>query len=278
MSAIHEAALVVSLCALAVVAAALTLGWMPWLRSLVWSGRLPRRLGALPSEEVPADEAPRGWKCAQLLVSPDQGEIRLAGVTIGGAYRVEDVAACVLGRGHLPPSLSCECGFYAFSERMDAENMLACRFGYDEQVVVRVLCEVDLSGTVIVCDRGYRAERQRVLSIGLLPWCADCAATGRLVPARLVGTEGRLPTGAWVSVDELHASQGLHPSVRVRKEWAALRPLCEGCGELVGRTGTAFTLFTAAQRLGTEVRWLDAGLIAGERVLAGHRPRRLWNP
>ncbi len=268
----------VSLCAFAVIAAALTLGWMPWLRSLVWSGRLPRRLGALPTEEVPADEAPRGWKCAQLLVSPDERKIRLAGVTIGGAYCVEDVAACVLGRGHLPPALSCECGFYAFSDRADAENMLACRFGYDEQVVVRVLCEVDLSGTVIVCDRGYRAERQRVLSIGLLPWCADCAASGRLVRASVVGTEGRLPTTSWVSVDEVHASQGLHPSVRVRREWAALRPLCETCAERVGRGGVVLSLFATTQRMGTEVGWLDAGLIAGERVLAGHRPRRLWNP
>ncbi len=264
-----------------VIVAAVGLCGVRWLRAFVWGGGLPGRLGALPVEEVDADAAPRGWKCAQLLVSPDGAKVRLAGVAIGGAYAVDDVAVCVVGRRHTPPVLSCECGFYAFSDRADAVELLACRLGYDGQVVVRVLCEVDLAGTVIVCDRGYRAERQRVLQLGVLPWCADCAAEGWLKTAELFGADGRpaefAPLAALPPTGPARMIL-IDPSVRLRRQWSALRPLCRRCAESVRVGGVVLTPLQLADRLGTEVRWLDQALVPVQRVLASHQRIPGWGP
>ncbi|MFN2557235.1 MAG: hypothetical protein ABR592_10285 [Nitriliruptorales bacterium] len=244
----------------------------PRLRAWAWSGGLPLRVGALPVEDVEAHEAPRGWKCAQLVVSLDGRQIRLAGLAVGGVYGAEDVAVCLRGAEHLPPALDCVCGFYAFSERRDAARLLARRLDYTGHVI-SVLCEVDLSGTVIVCDHGFRAERQRVLQVGLLPWCAGCAAYGRLVPASLLSAE-HAPEGITrLTFAGANHSLAAYRRAQLRRSWEPLRPLCERCAGAQGDEG--LSLLQLAERLGTEVRWLDADLIAPSRVLAGHRPHPL---
>lgn len=263
-----------------VVVAAFGFALVPWLRAFVWTGRLPGGWGALPVEDVASEDAPRGWKCAQLLIAPEAGAVRLAGVAIGGVYSAEDVAVCAFNRHHPSPCLRCECGFYAFCERMDAAGLLARRIGYDGQVVVRALCEVELSGTVIVCDHGYRAERQRVLQVGVLPWCADCAARGSLARARLLGADPRpapVPPPA-LSYAKQAATEAIHLAVRLRLTWPVLRPLCLRCADAAGPSAAALTLAEAAGRLGTEVCWLDPGLVSGQRVLAAHRPRFTAGP
>jgi hypothetical protein len=248
------------------------------VRAFIWGGGLPGRLGALPVDDVPAESAPRGWKCAQLLASPDGTTVRLAGVAIGGTYVAEDTAVCAFNREHEVPSLACECGFYAFNDREQAIDLLACAVGVGGQVVVRALLEVDLGGTVIECERGYRAEHQQVLSVGLLPWCADCAVRGELVRATVIGG---LPKPPLVSARartyaQQAAARSVHPSVRLRLSWGALRPLCGSCVETLGERALALDLVEIANHLATEVIWLDADLVPGDRVLAGHRPRPPW--
>lgn len=244
------------------------------VRALVWRGGLPGRLGALPVEHVEAHEAPRGWKCAQLLLSPDADEVRLAGVSIGGSYRAEDRAACVRSRPHRPPALSCECGFYAFLDRDRAVDLLARRSGYDGDIIVRALCEVEFSGTVVEHEHGYRAEFQQVLGVGLLPWCADCAIQGRLEQARWLGSDGRpaLSLGDWGPAAAV-LRERLHPSVRLLQEWSPLRPACDTCARGLRPGADVFRLADVAARLGTEVRWLPPSAVSNERVLASHRPR-----
>lgn len=156
------------------VVAAVALAGIGRIQHFVWVGRLPRRIGALPRESVPAHRAPRGWKCAQLVLSPDRATVRLAGISLGCAYRVDDAAVCVRGRRHDPPALDCECGFYAFRDRDDAIGLLASRVGFSERVV-QVVCEVELAATVVEYDRGFRGGAQRVLDVRVLPWCAPCA-------------------------------------------------------------------------------------------------------
>jgi hypothetical protein len=257
----------------------LSLRWAHQIRAFVWSGRLPGRRGALPEVEVSADAAPRGWKCAQVVLDPVTGDVGLAGVAIGGLYAADDHAVCAFNRHHEVPDLACECGFYAFIDRSEAVDLLACAVGFGRSVVVRTLCEVDLLGTVIECDHGFRASRQRVLSVGLLPWCAACAARGDLVHASYLG-------GRWMahgdtyeevrSYAQLAARRSIHTSVRARLERVPLRPLCDSCRLAIEPEGVALTLTEVANRLGTEVRWLDTALVPVDRVLTVHRPRPPW--
>lgn len=244
------------------------------VRSLVWRGQLPGRLGALPVEEVASHDAPRGWKCAQLLLAPDGSEVRLAGVSIGGSYRADDRAACVRSRPHQPPALSCECGFYAFLDRDRAVDLLARRSGYDGDIIVRALCEAEFTGTVVEHEHGYRAEHQRILGVALLPWCADCAVSGRLTHARWLRTDGRpaLSLGDWGPAAAV-LRERLHPSVRLLQEWSPLRPYCDRCATPAEADSETMSLGEVASRIGTELRWLDPDEVSEERVLASHRPR-----
>lgn len=239
------------------------------LRALAWGGGLPGSMGALPVVEVPADEAPRGWKAAQVLCSPDGRQLQLAGISVGGCYSVEDRAVCVRGHPHAPPDLGCACGFYALRRRRDAVSLLARRFGLGGGVVARTLLEVDLAGTVIEHDDGFRAEAQRVLAIRLLPWCATCAGLGIMVAATCLATDGRpaLPATAWGP----YATSVVHESQAPLREWPALRPSCAGCADRIEAPGRTLSLPQVAAALGTEVSWLDAAEVAPARVLASHR-------
>ncbi|MFP5252176.1 MAG: hypothetical protein ACLGH4_00075 [Actinomycetes bacterium] len=259
------------------------------VRAWVWSGRLPGRLGALPVVDVEHHEAPRGHKTAQLLLEPPApdtagGRIRLAGVSIGGVYEVEDVAVCVRGAAHEVPDLACACGFHAFTDRDEATALLARRFGFGGAVIARALLEVDLSGTVIEHDRGFRAGGQRVLAVRLLPWCADCAEAGRLAPAVELGTDGRPAVGAvdWDAREWGEGAAGLrarlHPTQRPLQIWAPLRPVCADHADALRLDGTVLPLVEVAQRLGTEVAWLDPATVPPARVLAGHRPPAGFTP
>lgn len=259
-------------------AALLLAGWRQ-LQALVWGGRLPGRLGALPVEETGPEGAPRGFKAAQLLLSPDGRRVRLAGVAMGGLYEVEDGAVCILGRGHEPPHLACECGFYAFAARREAADLLGRRLGFDQEVVVETLCSVDLAGTVIVCERGYRAGWQRVLDVGVLPWCAACAGRGILEAAAALGADAppapvpRLTGHGQLAAEALDR---LHPAARQRREWAALRPLCGSCAAETPPGGTVLGLVELTGALGTEVGWLEPDLVPPHRVLAAHRGSHRW--
>ncbi|MDX1619801.1 MAG: hypothetical protein R3320_02340 [Nitriliruptorales bacterium] len=241
-------------------------------RALVWRGLLPGQVGALPVEDVESHEAPRGWKCAQLLLGPDWEQVRLSGISIGGSYRADDEAVCVRKRSHRPPALDCECGFYAFSERDRAVDLLARRCGFDGDVVVRALLEVEFYGTVIEHEEGSRGELQRVLGLWLLPWCADCAAAGRLTRAQMLACDGQpaLRLSDW-GPGALILQERLHLTVQMLQHWSPLRPVCDGC--LTRSEDHPVSLADLAAALRTEVAWLDADVVDPDRVVASHRPR-----
>ena len=241
-------------------------------RALVWRGLLPGKVGALPVEDVPSHEAPRGWKCAQLLLSPDRDEVRLSGISIGGSYQAVDAAVCVRKRRHTPPALECECGFYAFDDRNRALELLARRCGFDGDVVVRALLEVEFRGTVVEHELGARAELQQVLGLWLLPWCADCAATGNLVQAVALASDGEpaLRLNDW-GPGALVLQERLHVSVRMLQQWSPLRPLCGRC--LDGAHNHVLRLPDVAAALGTEVGWLAPDVVDPDLVVTSHRPR-----
>jgi hypothetical protein len=178
-----------------------------WLRTAAWQGRLPWRLGALPVEDRASHDPPRGYKVARLVVDPGGGAGGFLGLTVGGLYGADTSASCEVLQGSLPPprrlgrrarprqhdapDLGCTCGFYAFQDRAGAEALLSTRPPVSRLFGLALL-EVDLAGTVIEFDRGFRASRQRVLGVGVPPWCVPCATAGRARRAqRFAGLAGR---------------------------------------------------------------------------------------
>jgi hypothetical protein len=200
-----------------------------------------RRWLALPEER--GDEARRGYKTAQVLVAADGTSATLAGITVGGRYKAEDRAHCA-NRGCEPPGLDCACGFYAFTSRAEAVELLretlACNGLRD-----KALLTVELDGTVLQYERGYRGERQRVLGVQFERQCAGCRREGVGRPATHLAADSafRLPTIARYVSPSVAASRGLLP----------VRPVCD---EHLPMGAVVLGLPEVAGLLGTEVTWL----------------------
>lgn len=92
----------------------------------------------------------------------------------GDSYKKDDSATCKEFPDHVPPVSGCECGFYAFKERRDAQFELSINPGL-------FLIEVDLFGLGFVHKYGYRAESQRVNSLIAPKRCMRC----KTLPARI---------------------------------------------------------------------------------------------
>jgi hypothetical protein len=257
---------------------------------------------ALPTESRGSADRPTGAKVARIIAAPEGPQGSFLGLTVGGRYGSEGTATCEILDGTLPPprrwgrrrppaahrvpDLDCSCGFYAFKDRGRALDLLT-----DRPPVSRLfgtfLLEVDLAGTVVEFDRGFRAGQQRVLGVTVPPWCVACAADGEAVRATaLAGLAGRsLAAALQRELPRLPAAYRLALSVhhsalldRLAGD-AALRPVCDPHVEAddpeagwVGET-VALELPELAARLGTEVRWLD-----GELDVRGFVEARSWTP
>lgn len=250
-----------------------------------WWGRFGRRR-ALPVEHRASVDRPVGYKVARLIAEPTAAAGAFLGLTVGGVYGSEAHARCEVLDGGLPPprswgrrvvppphtapDLGCSCGFYAFKELGTATELLSTRPPVG-RLFGTALLAVDLAGTVIEFDRGYRASHQRVLGAELPPWCLPCAAGGKAERARQVlGVAGlRLQAGLDGEVPRLSSAYRLavivhHAALLERLAGrAALRPVCDhhAAGRDGGRDGPdddviVLELPELAARLGTEVRWL----------------------
>lgn len=150
-----------------------------------------------------ADEPIRGWRAAQVVLEGNR--YRFQSVIAGhGSYDAEAVAACHRNDGyygirismyhseaerrHEAPGEDCSCGFYAVIDPADVEDLAHGRG--------TVMIEADLYGRVIVHERGYRAQKQRALSVTIPADCLYC--TNAAQPA--VPVEG----GPLVFVCEKH--------------------------------------------------------------------------
>jgi hypothetical protein len=191
---------------------------------LLWHARVRRRRWLAVPEALAAG-AVRGHKVAHVALRGDGPEALFVGVVDRHTYAVEDRAHCRT-RGCAAPGLGCDCGFYAFRERADALALRARRGG--------ALLEVDLDGAVLQYERGFRAQRQRVLAVRMAPFCDLCAARGLRSPACAVAVDARCPPPA---ADE--------PCVRI---------LGAVCAQHA-RGRHSLDLGTLAGRLGTEVSW-----------------------
>ncbi len=133
--------------------------------------RRRQRLAQWAGSEVAISErALRGYKLAQVVID-DPGNAYLMSV-LSVRYGVDDHAEC-LRRRCSPPGLDCRCGFYAFTHRAAAVDLLheLSRTSPNETYA---LLSVDLDGDVLEYERGYRAQRQRVVRVELPHRCSGC--------------------------------------------------------------------------------------------------------
>lgn len=108
------------------------------------------------------------------------------------AYGADAVASCLRGFNHDAPDPGCSCGFYGIKPGLLEPQG---RFNWSFSTV-RV--EVEFLGLVVVHERGYRAERQRILRVTpeakcSSPGCLRPPATVTLVPFLNVTQPAREP-------------------------------------------------------------------------------------
>ncbi len=167
----------------------------------------------------------------------------MSGITLGGSYKAEDHARCAI-RGCAAPGIDCECGFYAFKDRAEAIDLLratvACNGLRD-----KALLTVDLEGSVLEYERGYRGERQRVLSVQLERDCARCRDEGI----------GRRAT-CIAAAREFRIAPFLRYIAPVANTTAGKLPIKPVCERHVPPHAIVLGLPELAGLLGTEVTWL----------------------
>ncbi len=169
--------------------------------------RKARRSGVLPLSEIAlkrseADVPIIAYKVANLYTTY-RGQPYLRSMFYSLPYEYEknsdhaisDHAICRMvdferlrefGRHH-PPVLRCTCGFYAMKSR---ERVLEEHDELTSGLCV-VLLEVELFGKVIVCEHGYRAERQRILQLSIPRGCFFCGGQrGDVAAEGMAGTKG----------------------------------------------------------------------------------------
>lgn len=113
------------------------------------------------------------------------------GTFFGASSRAE----CGEGHLHQVPEPTCTCGFYALGD----SDELAERLGPWRPEEVEL--DVELTGRVVVHERGLRAEEQTVLGVRVHPMCALCpprsprgtAVVGRVEAGRRADWDGLLP-------------------------------------------------------------------------------------
>lgn len=215
--------------------------------------------------DVPTEhtrESVRAWKRARLRV--DGGVLKFEGTGVQHAYSVEDSAIHAYGTPLVEhpspdPDFGCHtCGFYAMSDR----TMLPVLSR--EYVNSTLDLEVELSGTIIEHEKGYRAGKQRVLAVWVDRRCAICASPKYFesLPAGQYfywnGTSfGKTPVavggGAKGEPDSPHSDPKFVQADGLRlTEGNYAVPSCRSCTPL-----GLVSLSEASGLLGTEIRWSE---------------------
>jgi hypothetical protein len=193
-------------------------------------------------------DALRGYKIAQLIVGTED-TAWLAGVT-SLRYGIDTLARC-RRRVCEPPGLDCRCGFYAFRDRAAALDLLG---QLDARHPARsyVLLTVDLDGTVLEYEAGFRAQRQRVLRIEIPDACMRCLHAGVVEPAATFMAHPQFRG------EQLLYERTLLARMALPVGSAPVRPLCEA--HVPGHAEDQRMDLTALRRLlATEVALLPDG-------------------
>lgn len=121
-------------------------------------------LGLIDLTDLPLDlptraqaDPIRAYRRAHIV--PVAGSYKLGSIVYEGTFAVDASATCEAVFPHVAPNLLCRCGFYGV--KADYLSTLQAECMSDSTVIL----EVEFSGRVIACEKGYRAEHQRVLRV-----------------------------------------------------------------------------------------------------------------
>ena len=157
----------------------------------------------------------------RLQVRIDRGRLRLEGMR--RAYTGLDLTAeCLASNSsHASPAPGedCSCGFYGYKERS--------KIYYSGEA----FATVELFGRVIVGEKGYRAQRQRIVHLAVDAECAAC---------RLFGDDRR-------SADGLYFGLGTRSPVILCAE--------HGVGAMTMHAAARFDLEMMSAHVGVETVW-----------------------
>jgi hypothetical protein len=143
-------------------------------------------------------------------------------------------AMCRNGQDHRAPDWKCSCGYYAVKKREDT-------VGYG------MLAEVDLYGTVIEHDVGYRAEFMRVLA---LRFPRKHCEGGKFLCS---GTPEMLAFPDPVEI-QMHSAASVSYGMQTTQWSPPPTAVCTECATMFDRSAS---LQQVAARIGCEVRWDD---------------------
>ncbi len=205
------------------------------------------RPGAIDDEV--RDEPIHAVKRAHVRLAPDGTSATLTGLSAGGRYAVDARAWCP--RGCTVPTPSCRCGFYAMHGDVESRDLSANVPWAQRAEPLSVRLDVALSGVVLEYELGYRAERQRVLEVGIPDRCVPCAAEGvDQQAAGLIAGERRVagPFGGG----------NPYPGDPATRDWLELRSACLDHWHAAPGL-PALSLPDLAELLGTRVTWEASG-------------------
>jgi hypothetical protein len=210
----------------------------------------PALAGSDGLEEASLDEPLHAVKRAHVRLSPDGSEATLTGLTAGSRYAVDARASCP--RGCPVPDPSCRCGFYAMRGDLESRQLPHEAAWARRAEPLSVRLDVELSGVVLEYELGYRAERQRVLEVGIPDRCVACDAQGLDSQAAGLIARPRQIAHPFSGAGNPYLGD---PSLR---GWLELRSVC--LDHWRGEPGfPALSLDDLADLLGTRVRWEASG-------------------
>ena len=136
---------------------------------------LQNAMSPSPASTEHRGEPVHGWKLALLI--KDARNVMFRAITRRAFYTAgRQRFICHCPDGHFPPILHAphqkpavgddsSCGWYAMKDKRDCLDAYDSRMARSPDEMNAWLLEVDLWGTVVEGERGYRGEYQRVLSV-----------------------------------------------------------------------------------------------------------------
>jgi hypothetical protein len=202
---------------------------------------------------------------ARKLAFVDAGEHPgFVGIGRGVRYSADDVALCAHGFhfvAHEPPELHCGCGFYAQSEPDSWDVKVHAVSGRELPVQIAHL-DVELYGRVIRHERGWRAQRQRVLAVVFAPTC-PCGAHATVLSSYFGDDPmGQDSSYVWPVCDAHRPPDDAEPppapkmvEVDVTTLGSSIRQTILAPAHAPAAPPVTVTLAELANLLATEVRW-----------------------